>query len=175
MALEKGTVLVAKNYIKCYVPSYQFEVGTEFVYLFSYQGCYMVQRSCNGKVYDSGNLLPEHSGEAGCLLAVKPCDVEVKKEFKKTKNEKTNNLLESLIEQFKEKYSILQEVKVPDEPITIRDTNGFHASGENGYLSRLRINKAGRLEYYHDWWQYGWFDDDKYIPQKIEALKQVLK
>jgi hypothetical protein len=89
MALEKGTVLVAKNYIKCYVPSYQFEVGTEFVYLFSYQGCYMVQRSCNGKVYDSGNLMPEHSGEAGCLLAVKPCDVEVKKENKKSKSAKT--------------------------------------------------------------------------------------
>lgn len=79
MALEKGTVLVAKNYIKCYVPSFQFEVGTEFVYLFSYQGCYMVQRSCNGKVYASGNLLPKHGGEGGCLLAVKPCDVKVKK------------------------------------------------------------------------------------------------
>lgn len=94
MALEKGTVLVAKNYIKCYVPSFQFEVGTEFVYLFSYNGCYMVQRSCNGKVYDSGNLLPEHSGEAGCLLAVKPCDVEVKKENKKSKNAKTKQELE---------------------------------------------------------------------------------
>lgn len=175
MALAKGTVLVAKNYIKCYIPSYQYEVGTEFVYLFSYQGCYIVQCSHNGKVYAGDNLLPEHSGEGGCLLAVKPCDVEVKKEFKKSKNEKTNKLLESLINQFKEKYSIMQEVKVPDEPITIRDTQGFHASGENGYISRLRINTKGRLEYYHDWWQYGWFDDDKYIPQKIEALKQVLK
>jgi hypothetical protein len=178
MALEKGTILVAKNYIKCYVPSFQFEVGTEFVYLFSYQGCYMVQRSHNGKVYDSGNLLPEHRGEGGCLLAVKPCDVEVKKENKNAKNTKTNqsptHILEVLIKKFKEKYPILKEVKVPNEPITIRDTEGFHASGENGYISRLRINKEGMLEYYHDWWQYGWFDDDKYIPQKIEALKQVL-
>lgn len=174
MALEKGTVLVAKNYINCYVPSFQFEVGTEFVYLFSYQGCYIVQRSHNGKVYDSGNLLPEHSGEGGCLLAVKPCDVEVKKENKNSKKTK-NDELEALIKKFKEKYKILQEVKVPNSPITIRDTEGFHASGSNGYLSRLRINKDGRLEYYHDWWQYGWFDDDKYIPQKIKALKQVLK
>ena len=175
MALKKGTVLVAKNYIRCYIPSYQFEVGTEFVYLFSYQGCYIVQRSHNGKLYDGDNLLPDHSGEGGCLLAVKPCDVEVKKENKKSKNENTNNPLEVLIKHFKEKYAILTEVKVPNPPITIRDRDGFHASGENGYISRLRINKAGRLEYYHDWWQYGWFDDDEYIRQKINALKQVLK
>lgn len=82
--------------------------------------------------------------------------------------------LEVLIKKFKEKNSILQEVNVPNPPITIRDTHGFDASGENGSISRLRINKAGRLEYYHEWWQYGWFDDDKYIPQKIKALKQVL-
>lgn len=34
MALKKGTVLVAKNYIKCYGIGRQFIVGTEFVYLF---------------------------------------------------------------------------------------------------------------------------------------------
>lgn len=79
MALKKGTVLVAKNYIKCYGIGRQFIVGTEFVYLFSYEGCYMVQRSCNGKVYNGDNELPKYSGEGGFILAVKPCDVEVKK------------------------------------------------------------------------------------------------
>lgn len=79
MALKKGTILVAKNYIKCYIPSYQYVVGTEFVYLFSYQGCYIVQTCSNGKVYNRDNLLPKYCGEAGCLLAVKPCDVEIKK------------------------------------------------------------------------------------------------
>ena len=72
MSLEYGTILVAKNYIRCHIPSFQFEVGTEFFYLFSYQGCYIVQRSHDGKLYDGDNLLPEHSGEGGCLLAIKP-------------------------------------------------------------------------------------------------------
>ena len=90
MAIEYGTILVAKNYIKCYGIGRQFEVGTEFFYLFSYQGCYIVQRSMNGKVYDGDKELPQHSGEGGILLAVKPCDVEVQKENKKSKNAKTN-------------------------------------------------------------------------------------
>lgn len=80
MALKKGTVLVAKNYIKCYVPGYQFEVGTEFVYVGSIKmpfEVYLVEISSNGKVYRSH--LPKYSGEGGCVLAVMPCDVEVKK------------------------------------------------------------------------------------------------
>lgn len=88
MSLEYGTILVAKNYIRCHIPSFQFEVGTEFFYLFSYQGCYIVQRSHDGKLYDGDNLLPDHSGEGGCLLAIKPCDVEVKKENKNLKKSK---------------------------------------------------------------------------------------
>ena len=109
MALEKGTVLVAKNYIKCYVPSVQYEVGTEFVYLFSYQGCYMVQRSHNGKVYDSGNLLPKYSGEGGCLIAVKPEDVEVK-ELEITK--KAKKLIKEL---GLTKWGILADSARPDD------------------------------------------------------------
>lgn len=99
MALKKGTVLVAKNYIKCYGIGRQFEVGTEFVYLFSYEGCYMVQRSTNGKVYDSGNELPQYSGEGGLILAVKPCDVEVSKEFlmkEKALKQKAQKLIKEL-------------------------------------------------------------------------------
>lgn len=90
MALEHGTILVAKNNIHCCNIGRHFDVGTEFFYLFSYQGCYMVQTCANGKVYNCDNMLPKYSGDGGCLLAIKPCDVEVKKENKKSKNEKTN-------------------------------------------------------------------------------------
>ena len=192
MELKKGTILVAKNYIKCYVPSFQFEVGTEFVYLFSYQGCYMVQRSHNRKLNDGDNLLPEHSGEGGCLLAVKPCDVEVTEVTAKendNRNEQdkaiqeildlvdTDSILNKLIECFKKKYPFFgHEVIVPNPPVTIDDTQGFHASGDCGLITKLRINpKTTRFEYWHSWWRYGWFDDDDYKTQKIEALKQVLK
>lgn len=99
MALKKGTVLVAKNYIKCYGIGRQYEVGTEFVYLFSYEGCYMVQRSMNGKVYADDNELPQYSGEGGFILAVKPCDVEVSKDFlmkEKALKQKARKLIKEL-------------------------------------------------------------------------------
>lgn len=192
MDLKKGTILVAKNYINCYGIGRQFEVGTEFVYLFSYEGCYMVQRSMNGKVYDSSNELPKYSGEGGLILAVKPCDVEVteltaKENDNRKKEDKviqeildlvdTDSILNKLIECFKKKYPFFgHEVIVPNPPLTIDDTKGFHASGGCGHITKLRINpKTTRFEYWHDWWSYGWFDDDEYKTQKIEALKQVLK
>ena len=76
MAIKKGTVLVSKNYIRCNTLGLQFVVGTEFIYMGTYQGCYIVERSINGKAYDIH--LPRYSGDGGSVLLVKPCDVEVK-------------------------------------------------------------------------------------------------
>lgn len=163
MAYRKGTILVVKNRIRCNVPGFQFEPGTEFAYVGKYKGAYLVERAMNGKVYNSD--VPSYSGKGGCVLAVMPCDVEKKKD-----------ILETLIEEFKNKWAFAgHEVNVPNPPLTIRDTEGFHASGSNGYMTKLRINpNTGKFEYWHDWWSYGWCDDDQYRSQKIAALKQVL-
>ena len=165
MAYRKGTILVAKNRIRCHIPGFLFEPGTEFKYIGSYNGSYLVEKAVDGKVYPSDSHIPTITGTGGCVLAVMPCDVEKKKD-----------ILEILIEEFKNKWSFAgREVKVPNPPITIRDTEGFHASGSNGYMTKLRINpNTGKFEYWHDWWSYGWFDDDQYRSQKISALKQVL-
>ena len=165
MAYRKGTILVAKNRIRCNVPGCVFDPGTEFYYIGAYKGSYLVEIAVDGKVYPGDSNVPSITGRGGCVFAVMPCDVEKKKD-----------VLDVLIEEFKKKFFFAgTEVKVPNPPITIRDTEGFHASGANGYMKKLRINpKTGHLEYYHDWWAYGWEDDDKYRAQKISALKQVL-
>lgn len=82
MALEKGTVLVAKNNIRCTEPEYQFVTGTEFVYVGSIKmpfEVYIVEVAMDleGKVYKSH--LPKDSGERGYGILVMPEDVEVKK------------------------------------------------------------------------------------------------
>lgn len=193
MAFKKGTILVAKNRIRCNVPGFQFEPGAEFAYVGSYKGAYLVERTMNGKVYNSD--VPSYSGKGGCVLAVMPCDVEPKEVIakendireKKEKEEQTikeildlcdtDSILNKLIECFKKKYPFFgHEVIVPNPPVTIDDTKGFHASGDCGLMTKLRINpKTTRFEYWHSWWSYGWCDDDDYKQQKIDALKQVLK
>lgn len=192
MDLKKGTILVAKNRIRCSVPSMQFEVGTEFSYICKYKGAYLVEKADTGKVYDGDSYVPNITGKGGCVLAVMPCDVEVtevtaKENDNREKEDKviqeildlcdTDSILNKLIECFKKKFPFFgHEVIVPNPPLTIDDTKGFHASGDCGHITKLRINpNTSRFEYWHNWWRYGWFDDDDYKTQKIEALKQVLK
>jgi len=79
------------------------------------------------------------------------------------------------IKKFEDKYG-KQEVKLPKPIEVINDSHPSpFSSGSNGYITKLRV-KDGKLEYYLNWWAYGWYDanDGKY-PQAIEiALKQVL-
>ena len=82
MAIKEGTVLVSKNCIRCNTLGYQFEAGREFIYMGTYQGFYLVERSIDGKAYDTH--LPKYSGDGGSVLLVNPCDVEVKGESKET-------------------------------------------------------------------------------------------
>lgn len=192
MELKKGTILVAKNRIRFSVPSMQFEPGTEFSYICKYKGAYLVEKADKGKVYDGESYVPSITGKGGCVLAVMPCDVEAT-ELTAKENDNlnqqeiviqeildlvdTDSILNKLIDCFKKKYPFFgHEVIVPNPPVTIDDTQGFHASGDCGLITKLRINpKTTRFEYWHAWWRYGWFDDDDYKTQKIEALKQVLK
>ena len=83
---------------------------------------------------------------------------------------------EQLTEVFKAMYEEGIEVQVPKPVITIRDNYASpFSSGSNGYINKLRINKqTHELEYYHDWWNYGWFNKG-YSKQVIRALKQVVK
>jgi len=80
MALEKGTVLVAKNPIKCV--EFEYGVGTALVYVGSIKipfEVYIVEvaMDLDGKMYKSH--LPNDSGEGGYGILVMPDDVEVKK------------------------------------------------------------------------------------------------
>lgn len=79
MAIKKGTILVAKNRIRCHVPGFVFDPGTEFAYVGSYKGAYLVEKAVDGKVYPGDSHLPKYSGVGGCVLAVMPEDVDVKK------------------------------------------------------------------------------------------------
>lgn len=192
MELKQGTILVAKNRIRCTVPSLQFEAGTQFSYICKYNGVYLVEKADNGKLYAGESYVPNITGKGGCVLAVMPCDVEPTEITAKENNNRekeentiqeildlvdTDSILNKLIECFKKKYPFFgHEVIVPNPPITIDDRTGFHASGDCGLITKLRINpNTTKFEYWHAWWRYGWFDDDDYKTQKIEALKQVLK
>lgn len=83
--------------------------------------------------------------------------------------------IEEYTELFKAKYGIGNEVEVPIPVMTIKDDYpSTFCSGTNGYINKLRINKdTHKLEYYHDWWCYGWFTDD-YQEQVLAALKQAI-
>lgn len=48
------------------------------------------------------------------------------------------------------------EIKLPHPVLTISDNKPDpFSSGSFGYLTKARINE-GMLEFYHDWWAYGW-------------------
>ena len=84
-------------------------------------------------------------------------------------------MMNDLINLFKLKYGIGNEIKIPNPILTIKDNYpSTHCSGNNGYITKLRINKETmKLEYYHDWWDYGWFSDN-YKSKVKSALKQLL-
>ena len=78
-------------------------------------------------------------------------------------------------QRFKEKYKD-QEVELPRPLLVIRDDHPSpFSSGSNGYIKKLRA-RNGKLEYYLDWWDYGWHpaDDGKYPNEIEDALRQLL-
>ena len=81
--------------------------------------------------------------------------------------------MERLIELFKKKYKD-EEVVLPQSICVISDNkpDPFSAGGF-GYITKLRV-KDNRLEYYLDWWSYGWYSDNKYPCAIHAALNMVL-
>ena len=80
------------------------------------------------------------------------------------------------IEAFKKKYGD-KEVKLEKAPMTIYDSYpSAYSSGSNGYITKVRV-RNNTLEFYHDWWAYGWFsysDMYKDYPKAVnEAIKQL--
>ena len=82
---------------------------------------------------------------------------------------------EYLNKQFEGKYGN-KEVELPRPLCVIRDNCASpFSSGSNGYIKKLRV-KDGKLQYYLDFWNYGWYnaDDGKYTNEIECALKQVI-
>lgn len=84
--------------------------------------------------------------------------------------------VERFVEIFKKKYGD-KEVKLPVHIMTIRDDYPCaFCSGDNGYLTKVRI-KNGKFEFYHDWWAYGWLsisDIESKYPDTISQLESVI-
>ena len=67
---------------------------------------------------------------------------------------KHRDLFEKLVEEFKKRYGF-REVKVPKPLCIDRDDDGSTT------MTKLRINKeTGKLEYWHEYWDYGWRDEN---------------
>ena len=80
------------------------------------------------------------------------------------------------IEAFKKKYGD-KEVKLEKAPMTIYDNYpSAYSSGSNGYITKVRV-RNNTLEFYHDWWAYGWFsysDMYKDYPKAVnDAIEQL--
>lgn len=86
--------------------------------------------------------------------------------------------MNSYTESFKRRYGN-KEVELQQRVMTIMDSRasyGPFSSGSNGYITKARV-KDGVLEFYHDWWSYGWFSYDemkKKWPCAVDcAIKQL--
>ena len=82
--------------------------------------------------------------------------------------------MKQLINKFLERFGD-QEVSIPNGGLcVIHDchANPF-SSGSNGYITKLRV-RNNTLEYYLDWWDYGWKADNKYQDECYKALLMCL-
>lgn len=85
--------------------------------------------------------------------------------------------INEIITKFKNKYGD-KEVKLPYEILTVYDSYASpFSSGSNGYITKVRV-RNGVLEFYHNWWAYGWFSynemNEKYPCQVCKAISMVL-
>jgi hypothetical protein len=68
------------------------------------------------------------------------------------------------------------EIELPKPICVIKDNYPSpFSSGANGYITKLRIHN-NQLEYYLDWWNYGWYPttDHKYDEAIELALNMAL-
>ena len=80
-------------------------------------------------------------------------------------------------EQVKAKFGT-EEIRLKEPVLTISDNSASpFSSGGSGYIKRVRV-KDDVLEFYHDWWAYGWYSyvelHKKYPRAVTSAINQIL-
>ena len=67
------------------------------------------------------------------------------------------------------------EVKLPRPVLTIYDSypDPF-SSGSNGYITKVRV-RSNALEFYHDWWDYGWKSYSEMKKINSQSVKEVIR
>lgn len=85
-----------------------------------------------------------------------------------------NTRIEQLKNLFVKKYGENTEVTLPSKICIIYDDFADpYSSGANGYMTKLRVVN-GNLEYYKDFWDYGWRSDSETLKEFAEmGLMQV--
>lgn len=77
-------------------------------------------------------------------------------------------------EAFKQKYGD-KEVRIEKRIVTIYDNfPGPHSSGSNGYITKARVRDSV-LEFYHDWWNYGWFSYKEMHKEYARAINKAIR
>jgi len=85
---------------------------------------------------------------------------------------------EKFAEEFKKLYGN-KEVELPSHILTINDNYASpFSSGSNGYLTKVRLNKDDKFEFYHDWWAYRWISfnevKEKY-PHTVSEIESLIE
>lgn len=114
------------------------------------------EKRVNSKHFPNGNRILQASNNSDSTMA------------------NFNDRIEELKNLFIRKYGKNTEVTLPTPICIIRDNfPSPHSSGSNGYMSKLRF-VDGKLEYYKDFWDYGWYSDTQTLRKFAEmALMQV--
>lgn len=75
---------------------------------------------------------------------------------------------------FKGKYGD-SEIELSSPVITVYDNHSDpFSSGSNGYITKARV-KNDVLEFYHDWWDYGWYSYKVMCEKYPDAVGCVLR
>jgi hypothetical protein len=77
---------------------------------------------------------------------------------------------------FINKYGEKTVVKF-DRPgvMTIRDDYASpFSSGRNGYITEVRVEN-GELQFYHNWWAYGWISEEELRKKYPRAHSEVMR
>lgn len=66
------------------------------------------------------------------------------------------------------------EIELPRPVVTIRDSRPDpFSSGSDGHITKARRN-GDTLEFYHDWWAYGWVSHDEMERTYPEGLRGAI-
>ena len=85
--------------------------------------------------------------------------------------DKTINYL--CVKLFKSKYGD-REVELTPRVLTTDDRDAIFGSGSNGYITKARV-KDNVLEFYHDWWNYGWLSCEEMYQDYPKAAHSAIK